>query len=177
MSDHATRTQWETSTPHGGELVDLRVSGAEEERTAEEAEHLPKVELGPREAADLEMLATGGLSPLRGFMVEKDYRPVVEEMRLSSGLAWSIPITLSLDDDGLKRIGGADAVGLTLGGAPVAVLDVEQAKGLEFDGVLLLEPAEVLEGSPRGANDLYVAMTRPTQRLRVLHERPLPEGF
>jgi DNA helicase IV len=61
--------------------------------------------------------------------------------------------------------------------APVAVLTVEQVKGLEFDGVVLVEPAEILEGSPRGANDLYVAMTRPTQRLRVLHSKPLPEGF
>lgn len=61
--------------------------------------------------------------------------------------------------------------------AAVSVLTVEQAKGLEFDGVLLLEPTEVLEDSPRGANDLYVAMTRPTQRLRVLHAKPLPDGF
>lgn len=72
---------------------------------------------------------------------------------------------------------GAVGSGATAMDAPVAVLEVEQAKGLEFDGVLLIEPAEVLEGSPRGANDLYVAMTRPTQRLRVLHERPLPQGF
>jgi DNA helicase IV len=59
----------------------------------------------------------------------------------------------------------------------VAVLTVEQAKGLEFDGVLLLEPAAVAEASPRGAHDLYVAITRPTQRLHVLHARPLPPGF
>jgi len=61
--------------------------------------------------------------------------------------------------------------------AAVGVLTVEQVKGLEFDGVVLLEPVEILEDSPRGGNDLYVAMTRPTQRLRVLHAKPLPEGF
>ena len=62
-------------------------------------------------------------------------------------------------------------------GARVSVLTVEQAKGLEFDGVVLVEPAAILAESPRGINDLYVAITRPTQRLHVLHARPLPPGF
>ena len=61
--------------------------------------------------------------------------------------------------------------------APVAVITVEQAKGLEFDGVVLVEPAEILADSPRGAGDLYVAMSRPTKRLRIVHSRPLPDGF
>jgi DNA helicase IV len=61
--------------------------------------------------------------------------------------------------------------------APVAVLTVAEAKGLEFDTVVLLEPAEILAESPRGANDLYVALTRPTQRLRVLHSYGLPAGM
>jgi DNA helicase IV len=61
--------------------------------------------------------------------------------------------------------------------APVAVLAVNQAKGLEFDAVVLVEPAAILAASARGANDLYVAMTRPTQRLRVLHSEPLPAGL
>jgi len=67
----------------------------------------------------------------------------------------------------------------TLGGPedPVVVLTVAQAKGLEFDGVVLVEPADVRGESVRGTNDLYVALTRPTQRLRVLHSRPLPPGM
>jgi DNA helicase IV len=59
--------------------------------------------------------------------------------------------------------------------SPVVVLTVKQAKGLEFDSVLLVEPAEILDGSPRGASDLYVALTRATQRLGILHTEPLPE--
>lgn len=59
-------------------------------------------------------------------------------------------------------------------GARVAVLDPVAAKGLEFDVVVLLEPAAVLEAGP---GDLYVAMTRPTRRLHVVHARPLPAGF
>ncbi len=58
--------------------------------------------------------------------------------------------------------------------APVAILTVRQAKGLEFDSVLVIEPDLMLAGSARGANDLYVALTRATRRLGVLHTRPLP---
>jgi hypothetical protein len=59
----------------------------------------------------------------------------------------------------------------------VSVLDVDDVKGLEFDGVVVVEPADVLAESPRGANDLYVALTRPTQRLTVVHHRALPPGL
>jgi DNA helicase IV len=58
---------------------------------------------------------------------------------------------------------------------PVVVLSVRQAKGLEFDSVLIAEPAEILAGSPRGASDLYVGMTRATQRLGVLHTGEPPQ--
>ncbi|MBM7477742.1 DNA helicase IV [Oerskovia jenensis] len=61
-------------------------------------------------------------------------------------------------------------------GAALTVLSPTQAKGLEFDAVVLLEPAEILAGTS-GASELYVAMTRPTQRLVVVHARPLPRGF
>ncbi len=61
--------------------------------------------------------------------------------------------------------------------APVSVLTVAGAKGLEFDTVVLVEPAAILAESPRGLNDLYVALTRPTQRLHVVHHEPLPAGM
>ena len=57
---------------------------------------------------------------------------------------------------------------------PVVVLSVRQAKGLEFDSVLLAEPGEMLDASPRGLNDLYVALTRATQRVGVVHTGPIP---
>jgi DNA helicase IV len=58
--------------------------------------------------------------------------------------------------------------------APVAVLTVAQAKGLEFDAVVVVEPAAILGESPRGGNDLYVALTRATRRLGVVHTGALP---
>ncbi|MBD0323672.1 MAG: ATP-binding domain-containing protein, partial [Aldersonia sp.] len=62
-----------------------------------------------------------------------------------------------------------------LGTAQVSVTTVHDAKGLEFDAVFIVEPERILAESPRGMNDLYVALTRATQRLGVLHSTPLPE--
>jgi hypothetical protein len=59
---------------------------------------------------------------------------------------------------------------------PVALLAVDQAKGLEFDSVVLVEPSAIIaEGSgPTGRRALYVAMTRTTRRLHIVHAEPLP---
>jgi DNA helicase IV len=62
-------------------------------------------------------------------------------------------------------------------GSPVSVLTVTGVKGLEFDAVVLVEPAAIVAESPRGLNDLYVALTRPTQRLHVVHTGDLPAGL
>jgi DNA helicase IV len=70
------------------------------------------------------------------------------------------------------------AVAGVLPAAPdVSVLTIDQAKGLEFDSVIVVEPAEIVAEGPRGTNDLYVALTRPTQRLALLHSTPLPAGL
>jgi len=61
-------------------------------------------------------------------------------------------------------------------GHRVTVLTVREAKGLEFDAVLLVEPAEIVGQSKRGWGDLYVGLTRSTQRLGVLHAQDLPSG-
>jgi DNA helicase IV len=60
---------------------------------------------------------------------------------------------------------------------PVSVLSVRDAKGLEFDSVILVEPARILAESPTGLADVYVALTRPTQRLRVLSSGALPAAL
>jgi DNA helicase IV len=58
--------------------------------------------------------------------------------------------------------------------ATVAVMTVTEAKGLEFDGVVIVEPAAILAESANGGHDLYVAVTRATQRLGVVHTGELP---
>jgi len=60
-------------------------------------------------------------------------------------------------------------------GAVVATLPVTDAKGLEFDEVVVAEPAALVEESPQGLRALYVALTRATRRVRIVHERPLPQ--
>ena len=56
----------------------------------------------------------------------------------------------------------------------VSVLTVRDVKGLEFDSVFIVDPQHILDESPRGMNDLYVALTRATQRLGVIHSAALP---
>jgi sulfate adenylyltransferase len=117
-----------TIAPHGGDLVDLLVPEDRREATRAEADHLPKLVVNARELSDLEMLAVGALSPLTGFVGEADYVSVLETMHLSSGLAWAIPVTLSLTDDDVKRIGAGNSVALLPreGGDPIAVVDVAE---------------------------------------------------
>jgi sulfate adenylyltransferase len=83
--------------PHGGRLIDRR---ADERHAAElrtRVAKLPQIELHIRELADLEMIASGALSPLEGFMGPDDYQSVVQSGRLANGLPWTLPVTLTAD--------------------------------------------------------------------------------
>jgi sulfate adenylyltransferase len=90
-------------SPYKGKLTDLLVRS---EACAEKfsfAASLRSIQLTRRQTCDLEMLATGAFSPLRGFMSEIDYNRVLDEMRLADGTVFPIPITLSTDDlSGIK---------------------------------------------------------------------------
>jgi sulfate adenylyltransferase len=118
----------DTIAPHGGTLVNLLADGAEAETLAQRAANLPKMVVSARELSDLELLTVGALSPLTGFQDERDHRSILETMHLEDGLPWSIPVTLSLDEDEVKRIGGAEAVALLPeeGAAPIAVIEVTE---------------------------------------------------
>ncbi|WP_412988778.1 sulfate adenylyltransferase [Pediococcus siamensis] len=82
-------------TPHGGKLVNLKDLS---EQTYTAAEKLPKLQINAWNISDLELLAIGGFSPLTGFMSEADYNSVVQTMHLTSGVIWSIPITLPVSE-------------------------------------------------------------------------------
>jgi sulfate adenylyltransferase len=92
--------------PHGGRLA-VRL-----DPDLDEGGGRPRVTLSPRQAADLDLLAVGALSPLDGFMGREAYEAVLSDMRLPSGHAWSVPITLGVQDDELPRIGDAEEVEL-----------------------------------------------------------------
>ncbi len=107
--------------PHGGRLVDRLVSQEEARALEQKAPGLPRIQLNPRETADFEMIATGAMSPLEGYMGRADYDAVVEKMHLSTGLAWTIPITLAVPS--------AQAETLKLG-AEIALYDGETLLGV-----------------------------------------------
>jgi len=114
--------------PHGGELIQLI---AQPERIAELKAHSkewPSWDLTGRQLCDLELLLTGGFSPLRGFMTRADYEGVCHNMRLASGMLWPMPITLDVSEEfarklipGTSKIALRDAEGVML-----AVLSVEE---------------------------------------------------
>jgi sulfate adenylyltransferase len=107
--------------PHGGKLVD---------RTGprpDSVDRLEQLPLTSRELSDLDMLASGALSPLDGFMARHDYERVVEEMRLERGLPWALPVCLAVD-----RAPQGDEVALTdERGRAFAVLEVDDV--YEYD--------------------------------------------
>ena len=84
--------------PHGGELCELLVTAVEADRLREEAIDLPSIDLTERQLCDIELLLTGGFSPLRGFMGQQDYERVCKEMRLANGTLWPIPVTLDIPE-------------------------------------------------------------------------------
>jgi sulfate adenylyltransferase len=83
-----------TIAAHGGTLVDRTLKGALREAALERAQSFKKVTLSDVQVSDLELIAVGAYSPLTGFMGRADYERVVEDMHLTGGAAWSIPVTL-----------------------------------------------------------------------------------
>ena len=98
--------------PHGGRLVDRWLRGPAREEALERAGRMRRVRLDAREAADLEMIGDGALSPLTGFMGEADYRSVLAEMRLAGGLLWALPVTLAVSRDEAEAIREGDEIAL-----------------------------------------------------------------
>ena len=92
-------------SPYGGTLVNLVVSGEEREELLNRSRRLPSVQISARSLCDLELLATGALSPLDRFMGKKDYERVLTEMRLNDGTLFPIPVNLPVDENALPTWG------------------------------------------------------------------------
>jgi sulfate adenylyltransferase len=96
--------------PYGGRLVSLITPDTELEEALRKTEPLPRLQLTARSVCDLELLATGGFSPLDRFMGCADYERVLEEMRLADGTLFPLPITLTVSRATSLHLG--DEVGL-----------------------------------------------------------------
>src|SRR5688572_29847047 len=91
--------------PYGGKLVNQVVEGKEREELLTRAAQLPSIKITMRNMCDLELIATGGFSPLTTFMGKADYDRVLKEMRLADGTLWPLPITLTADPKELPTVG------------------------------------------------------------------------
>jgi sulfate adenylyltransferase len=112
--------------PYGGSLVDLLVPAEQRDELFAYASSLPSLQLSERAICDIELLATGGFSPLDRFMGRDDYSRVLDEMRLASGLLFPIPVTLSVHSlDGLHL--DRDVALRDAGGSVLAIMTVEEA--------------------------------------------------
>jgi len=84
--------------PHGGRLINRLIVPEEREEARRRSRELKQVRLNRRQLSDLDLIGIGALSPVEGFMARADYERVVGEMRLASGLPWSIPVTLAVSE-------------------------------------------------------------------------------
>ena len=113
-------------TPFGGDLVNLVASPDVSNELREEAGRLPSIQISERAVCDLELLATGGFSPLERFMSQADFRSVVEDMRVRDGTLFPIPITLPVDDDAGISLDGRIAL-RDPNNNLLAIMNVEEA--------------------------------------------------
>lgn len=116
-------------------------------------------------------LATGAARHARAALTALDHGAEGGRIALVAPAARIPAVRGALHDAGLD---GSLGSGVSALDAPLTLLTPREAKGLEFDVVVLVEPAEV---GAESLGDLYVAMTRPTKQLRVVHHSGLPHGF
>jgi len=110
--------------PHGGTLVDRVLRGEMREAIRDRAQRMARVQLDSMALSDLELIATGALSPLTGFMNRADYQRCVDEMRLTNGVLWSVPVTLEVARDRAADIRQGQEIALCEGRRVLAVMEV-----------------------------------------------------
>ena len=112
--------------PHGGVLKELYLgeSAAEQEKAA--AHDYKPWDLTPRQLCDIELLLNGAFSPLEVFLSRQDYESVLNDMRLSSGVLWPIPVTLDVTTKFAEEISAGETIALyDREGVIVATMEVE----------------------------------------------------
>jgi ATP sulfurylase len=117
--------------PHGGTLVDRVLRGVVREATLERAAGLKKISLSATAVSDLELIAVGAFSPLTGFMGRDDYESVVENMRLTRGVVWSMPITLPVSRQEADELAEGEEIALMEGQRILGIMEL--AERFEYD--------------------------------------------
>lgn len=110
-----------------GELINLYADNSESKRLKELAQSLPSWDLSLRQQSIIELLMSGALSPLRGFMGRNDYEAVLNKGRLADGSLWPLPIVLDVNEKCAEGLGsGAQLVLRDLEGVAIAILTVDE---------------------------------------------------
>ncbi|PKR77797.1 sulfate adenylyltransferase [Halalkalibacillus sediminis] len=102
----------QTIKAHGGSLVNREVKGTKRDKALNDAKNLKSLTISNWAISDLELIGIGGFSPLEGFMGERDYKSVVNNIRLADGSVWSVPITLSVTNEQAKEYGLGEEISL-----------------------------------------------------------------
>ncbi|HEY6293354.1 MAG TPA: bifunctional sulfate adenylyltransferase/adenylylsulfate kinase [Terriglobia bacterium] len=120
MADHL-------NPPHGGTLIHLLAARERATELQAASRDWPSWDLTARQLCDLDLLMSGGFSPLQGFMTRADYESVCEKMRLAEGALWPIPITLDVTEEFAKTLSPGRAVALRdAEGVMLAALHVDE---------------------------------------------------
>lgn len=120
--------------PHGGSLVNLLVDEKRQNILKDFAFNLSDITLDDRQLCDLELLATGAFSPLKGFMTSTDYESVLDRMRLQNGALWPIPICLDIPETKAKSLEAGQSVTLRdPEGFLLAIMEIEDIWPVEVE--------------------------------------------
>jgi sulfate adenylyltransferase len=117
----------DVQTAFTSSLVDLVVDDERRGQLHLKSLSWPSLTLGTRQICDLELLATGAFSPLRGFLGREDLQSVCDRMRLADGSLWPIPVTLDVDDDVAQQLARSGSLALRdAEGVMLAALHVDE---------------------------------------------------
>ncbi len=165
--------------PHGGTLVNCLVDNDTATKLRAEADNLKSIQLTPKQSCDLELIANGGYSPLKGFMGKTDFEGVCNNMQLSCGSVWAIPVLLSVDAADAPANG--DRVALYApNGTLQAVMTIEEVfahdKKLEIPNVFRTED-EAHPGVQKVLEEGDTCLGGPVEVLTLCVDPDGPEAF
>lgn len=110
-------------TPHGGKLVERLANGS---ITPSYADSLKRLDVSENTAMDVEQITFGVFSPLEGFMGQKDFQSVLDNVRLANGTIWPLPIVLDVSEKDAAELNGGEDVALFYQSEPMALLHLDE---------------------------------------------------
>src|SRR5687768_9230157 len=120
--------------PHDGVFKNLYLDEAGVNQEKARARELPSLDMNMRQLCDIEMLLNGAFSPLEGFLGEADYRRVLSDMRLASGVLWPMPITLDVTEKFAETLTAGDSIALRDGeGVLTATMEISSIYRPDFE--------------------------------------------